>query len=68
MDKMRKLVFVFWILFTVLTVAGALYVIRKGGAVSAGLAGVPMIFSLIFGGVYRMLITRKLRQNTKHNR
>lgn len=67
MDKMRKLVFVFWVLFTVLTVAGAMYVVRKGGAVSAGFAGVPMIFSLVFGSIYRMLITRKLRQNTKHN-
>ncbi len=68
MNKMRKLVFVFWILFTVLTVAGALYVVRKGGAVSAGFAVVPMIFSLFFGSVYRMLITRKLRQNMKNDR
>lgn len=55
MDKrvLKKILFVLSILFTVLTLAGAVYVIIKGGQVSPGYSVVPMVWSCIFTSSYR---------------
>lgn len=41
-----------WIIFTVLTFAGAIAVI-SGKADNAGYACIPMLFGIIFGAMYR---------------
>lgn len=41
------------IIFGILTICGAIYVIASGGRVNAGYAVVPMIFGLIFGAIAR---------------
>lgn len=51
----KKMVLIFFILFTVLTFAGVIYVLRNHGTVSAGYAVVPSIWSLICGMWYRKL-------------
>ncbi len=50
---MKKLALVMSIIFTVLTFAGAGYVIYNGGNVNAGYAVVPMIFALVSIVFYR---------------
>lgn len=50
---MKKFLFVLWLLFFVLTIIGAGYVIMNNGEPNAGYACVPMIFSLIFANLYR---------------
>lgn len=54
MDKkvLKKILFVLSILFIVLTFAGAGYVLLHKGQVSAGYAGVPMIWALLFTTTY----------------
>lgn len=50
---MKKFALVMSIIFTVLTFAGAGYVIYNGGNVNAGYAVVPMIFALVSIVFYR---------------
>lgn len=54
MDKrvLKKILFVLSILFTVLTLAGALYVLVNKGQVKAGYAAVPMVWSCAFTSAY----------------
>ena len=49
--KIRLGLFVFFI-FTLLTFAGAIYVIGNKGEVNAGYACVPMTFGIVFGGMF----------------
>lgn len=50
---MKKAALVICIIFTILTFAGAGYVIYNGGRVNAGYAVIPMIFALASGTFYR---------------
>ena len=42
-----------FIVFVVLTFAGAGYVFLNGGTANAGYACIPMLFALLFAGAYR---------------
>jgi hypothetical protein len=50
---MKKMAFVFSVLFVILTFVGAGYVIYNDGKVNAGYAIVPMVFALIGIDFYR---------------
>ena len=50
---MKKILYVLSLIFTVLTFAGAIYVIGSRGEVNAGYAVIPMVFTLIFMMGYR---------------
>lgn len=50
---MKKLMFIFGIVFAVLTVAGIVFIVYKEGNVSAGYAVVPMLFALVCFTFYR---------------
>lgn len=50
---MKKLTLVLSVIFTVLTFAGAGYVLANSGQASAGYACVPMLFGLISVSFYR---------------
>ncbi len=56
---MKKVVLILWIVFIVLTFVGAGYIIFNGGRANAGYACVPMVFSLIFGGIYRSILSKE---------
>ena len=47
-----KIYFILLVIFTVLTFAGAIYVISNGGELNAGYACVPMVFALAFSGLF----------------
>ena len=44
---MKKLLLILWITFSILTIAGTIYVIVSGGTVNAGYAVVPMVIALV---------------------
>lgn len=48
-----KVFLTLFIVFVVLTFAGAGYVFLNGGTVNAGYACIPMLFALLFAGAYR---------------
>ncbi len=50
---MKKLLLLLWITFSILTIAGAIYVIVSGGTVNAGYAVVPMVIALVSASGYR---------------
>ncbi len=50
---MKKLTLIFGIFFSILTFIGAAYVLYNEGGVSAGYAGVPMMFALACTALYR---------------
>ena len=50
---MKKIFFILSIFFTILTFAGAIYVLIKHGVVNAGYAVVPMALSLACSSFYR---------------
>ena len=50
--KKAKIYFIIFFVFILLTFAGAIYVISNKGEVNAGYACVPMIFGIIFGGMF----------------
>jgi hypothetical protein len=50
---MKKMTFVFSVIFVILTFVGVGYVIYNGGKVNAGYAIVPMVFALICIEFYR---------------
>lgn len=50
---MKKLLLILSIIFAVLTVVGAIYVITSDGTANAGFAVVPMVFCLTCSGGYR---------------
>ncbi len=50
---MKRLALVLSAVFTILTFAGAGYIIFNGGKASAGYACVPMVFTLISLSFYR---------------
>ena len=54
MDKkvLKKILFVLSILFTILTFAGAAYVLLNKGQVSAGYSAVPMLWAVLFTTTY----------------
>ena len=54
-----KIYFILLVIFTVLTFAGAIYVISNGGEPNAGYACVPMVFALAFSGLLRNEINKK---------
>ena len=47
-----KFYFILFFIFTLLTFAGAIYVIVNKGEVNAGYACVPMTFGIVFGGMF----------------
>ena len=51
---MKKLFLFLALLFSVLGVAGAIYVLSTGGKAGAGCAVIPMVFSLIFQQAWRL--------------
>lgn len=50
---MKKVCFVLWLFFSLLTMAGAIYVLWNGGRVSAGHAVVPMVLAVVSMTFYR---------------
>lgn len=46
-NMMKKIAGFFTILFAILTIIGACYVLAQGGRVSAGYACVPMVLELV---------------------
>jgi len=52
-EKMKKLLFVLITIFSVLTIIGAVYVLRSGGTVNAGYAVVPCTISLALQAVFQ---------------
>ncbi len=50
---MKKAALVLCIIFTLLTFAGAGYVLYNDGGVNAGYAVIPMVFALASGAFYR---------------
>ena len=52
LTKKAKIYFVLLVLFTILTFAGAIYVISNDGEPNAGYACVPMMFGFVFGGLF----------------
>lgn len=50
---MKKLFFVFSILFVLLTFVGAIYVVCHRGEANAGYAAIPMLFALVSMNIYR---------------
>jgi len=52
LSKKAKIYFILLVLFTILTFAGAIYVIRNNGEPNAGYACIPMTFGLVFGGLF----------------
>ena len=51
--RMKRAALVFSIIFTVLTIVGAGYVLYNGGRVNAGYAVIPMIFTLVSIAFFR---------------
>lgn len=51
----QTILLVLTIIFIVLTLGGAIYVLMNHGAVNAGYAVVPMVLVLAFGSWYRQL-------------
>ena len=47
-----KIYFILLVIFTILTFAGAIYVIKNNGEPNAGYACVPMAFALAFSGLF----------------
>ena len=54
-----KIYFILLVIFTVLTFAGAIYVISNAGEPNAGYACVPMVFALAFSGLLHSEINKK---------
>ena len=52
----KKVLLVLYIIFTLLTLVGAAYVVTSHGQHNAGYAVVPMIFAVVFGGAYKRAI------------
>ena len=52
LTKKAKIYFILLVIFTVLTITGAIYVISNGGEPNAGYACVPMAFALAFSGLF----------------
>ena len=52
LTKKAKIYFILLVVFTILTFAGAIYVISNDGEPNAGYACVPMVFCLAFGGLF----------------
>ena len=52
LSKKAKIYFILLVIFTILTFAGAIYVISNGGEPNAGYACVPMVFALTFCGLF----------------
>ncbi len=50
---MKKLLLILWITFSILTIAGAIYVIVSDGTANVGYAVVPMVISLAAAAGYR---------------
>ena len=50
---MKKLLLILWITFSILTIAGAIYVIVSDGTTNAGYAVVPMVITLATAAGYR---------------
>ena len=54
-----KIYCILLVIFTVLTFAGAVYVIKNNGEPNAGYACVPMAFALAFSGLFHSVINIK---------
>ena len=52
LTKKAKIYFTLLVLFTILTFAGAIYVIKNNGEPNAGYACIPMVFALAFSGLF----------------
>lgn len=52
LTKKAKIYFTLLLLFTILTFAGAIYVISNDGEPNAGYACVPMLLGFVFGGLF----------------
>jgi len=51
--KMKKLLLVLALIFSVLGFVGAIHVLSSGGEANAGYAVIPLVFSLIFQQAWR---------------
>ena len=63
LTKKAKIYFILLVIFTIFTFAGAIYVISNDGEPNAGYACIPMVFGLVFGGLFQS--TRKEINNKK---
>lgn len=61
--KKAKIYFILFLIFTLLTFAGAIYVISNKGEVNVGYACVPMTFGIIFGGMFNKARSKKERNS-----
>lgn len=52
LTKKAKIYFVLLVIFTIITFAGAIYVIKNNGEPNAGYACIPMVFALAFSGLF----------------
>lgn len=50
--KKEKVYLILYIIFLILTFIGAGYVILNNGVPNAGYAVIPMLFGIVFGGLY----------------
>lgn len=48
-----KISLALFFIFSILTFAGAGYVLARQGSANAGYACIPMIFTMIFAGMYK---------------
>lgn len=56
---MKKLFLILYIVFNVLSLVGAIYVIMNRGTVNAGYAVVPMVLSFACLNVHRLLTKKE---------
>lgn len=47
-----KIYFILLVILTIITFAGAIYVISNNGEPNAGYACIPMLFALVFGTLF----------------
>ncbi len=52
LTRKAKAYFILLVIFTIFTFAGAIYVISNNGEPNAGYACIPMLFALVFGGLF----------------
>lgn len=56
---MKKLLLILSVILTILTFAGASYVLILNGAANAGYAAIPMLFAIVCIGGYRQCKNRE---------
>lgn len=59
-----KIYLVLMVIFTILTFIGAGYVIINDGKVNAGYAVIPMVFGVVFSGLFQQT-NKKIKESEK---